>query len=226
RLNRDTDGCLGSVYFTANNFFQNPKNTIDSLKLDLYANRALWPVNQHQKGKALKAPLVFSERIAKGVVKLFWEVDPQAWGYVVYRSITQQDLGKEGTTILDVVTDDSGIYMDRTSKQWFYAVTALNPFKLESRVAQVIYDFVALRKPKYASEVKSYLVPFVWEAKLQAKSYHIQVATDKEFSFVVYEEQLLDRNRLNKKLPRGYTYFWRVKADNTEDWSPIWTFRR
>ncbi len=226
RLNRVTDGCQGSVYFTANNFFHNPKNTIDSLKLDLYANRALWPVNQHQKGKVLKAPVVFSESSDKEDVKLSWEVDPQAWGYVIYRSKTQQDLGKEGSTILDVVTDGSGTYIDMTHEQWFYAVTALNPFKLESRIAQAIYDFVAPRKPIYASEVKSYFVPFVWEVYSQAESYHIQVATDKEFSFIVYEERLLDRNRLNKKLPRDYTYYWRIKADNTENWSPIWTFCR
>jgi len=226
RLNRDTDGCQGSVYFTANNFFQNPKNTIDSMKLDLYANKALWPVNQHQKGKALKAPVVFSERTGTEEVQLSWKVDSKAWGYVVYRSKTQQDLGKKGSTILDVVTDGSGTYIDMTNEQWFYAVTALNPFKLESRVTQAVYDFVAPRKPVFASEIKSCLVPFVWETYPQAETYHIQVATDKEFSFIVYEEQLLEHNRLNKKLPRGYTYYWRIKADNTEDWSPTWIFRR
>lgn len=226
RLNRDTDGCQGSIFFTANNFFQNPKGTIDSLKLDLYANTALWPVYSHQKGKMLKTPSVYSERMGDEEVMLSWDVDPEAWAYVIYRSKTQKDLGKEGTSILNVVTDKRGSYLDLTKEQWFYAVTALNDFKLESRLAYVIYDFVAPRKPDFDSDAIGWWVPFVWEAHPQAEHYHIQVATDKDFDFIVYEERLLDRNRINKKLPKGYTYYWRVKADNTKDWSPVWTFKR
>ncbi|MCF7832693.1 MAG: family 10 glycosylhydrolase [Candidatus Marinimicrobia bacterium] len=226
RLNREIDGCQGSIYFTANNFFQNPKNTIDTLKEDLYANKALWPVFSHQKGKALKEPVVFSERMGDEEVMLTWDVNPEAWAYVVYRSKTQQDLGKSGSSIHDIATNGKGNYLDLTNEQWFYAVTALNNYKLESRVAHVIYDFVAPLKPVFDTEVKAYFVPFVWEKHPQAETYHIQVATDKDFSFIVYEERLLDRNRLNKKLPKAYTYYWRVKADNTNDWSPIWTFKR
>ncbi|MEA2076941.1 MAG: family 10 glycosylhydrolase [Candidatus Marinimicrobia bacterium] len=225
RLNRETNGCQGSIFFTANNFFHNPKNTIDSLKQDLYATTALWPVYSHQKGKALKVPVVFSERMGDEEVMLSWELDPNAWGYVVYRSKIQQDLGRSGSTILDIVTDGKGSYLDLTDEQWFYAVTALNNFKLESRLAHVVYDFVAPRKPVYGSTVKLCFVPFVWKIYPQTESYHIQVATDKEFDFIVYEERLLDRNRLNKKLPKGYTFYWRVKADNTDDWSPIWNFK-
>ena len=226
RLNRETDGCQGSVFFTANNFYHNPKHTIDSLKLDLYKNTALWPVYSHQKGKALKVPAVYSERMGDEEVMLTWDVDPEAWAYVIYRSKTQQELGKAGSSILEIVTDGKGSYLDLTKEQWFYAVTALNNYKLESRLAHVVYDFVAPRKPVYASESIGWWVPFVWEAYPQAETYHIQVATDKDFGFIVYEERLLDRNRLNKKLPKGYTYYWRIKADNTQDWSPIWTFKR
>jgi hypothetical protein len=193
--------------------------------LDLYATTALWPINSHQKGKALKTPLIFSERTGEKV-KLTWEKDPDAWGYVIYRSKSQQDLGKTGATILEVVTDTDGVYIDETDKQWFYAITALNDFKLESRVAYAVYDFVAPRKPLCASVVNTFFVPFVWEAYPQAETYHIQVATDKDFGFIVYEERLLEHNRLNKKLPKAYTYYWRIKADNTDDWSPIWTFSR
>lgn len=225
RLNRDTDGCQGSVYFTANNFFHNPKNTIDSLRMDLYSHTALWPTYSHQKGKALKTPVMFSERVGKDI-KLTWEEDPNAWGYVVYRSKTQQDLSKSGASILEVVTDGDGVYIDETNEQWFYAITALNDYKQESRVAYAVYDFVAPRKPIYGSQNKICFVPFVWEPYPQAETYHIQVATDKDFTFVVYEERLLEHNRLNKKLPKGYTYYWRIKADNTKDWSPIWTFIR
>ena len=226
RLNRDTDGCQGSVYFTANNFFDNPKGTIDILQKDLYANTALWPVYSHQKGKMLKTPAVYSERMGDEEVMLSWEIDPEAWGYVIYRSKTQKDLGKAGSSILDIVTEGRGSYLDLTKDQWFYAVTALNDYKLESRLGYVIYDFVAPQKPDFNSNAIGWWVPFVWKAHPQAEHYHIQVATDKEFGFIVYEERLLERNRLNKILPKGYTYYWRVKADNTKDWSPVWTFKR
>jgi len=226
RLNRETDGCQGSVFFTANNFFQNPKGTIDSLQMDLYATTALWPVYSHQKGKMLKTPAAYSERMGDEEIMLSWEADPDAWAYVVYRSKTQKDLGKSVSSILDVVTDGRGSYLDLTKDQWFYAVSALNNYKLESRLGYVIYDFVAPRKPDLGANAIGWWVPFVWEAHPKAEHYHIQVATDKEFSFIVYEERLLERNRLNKPLPKGYRYFWRVKADNTKDWSPVWTFRR
>jgi hypothetical protein len=226
RLNRKTDGCQGSVFFTANNFYQNPKGTIDSLQMDLYANTALWPVLDYQKGKPLKMPVLYSERMSDEEVMLSWDVDPDAWAYVVYRSRTQKDLGKSASSILDVVTEGRGSYLDLTNEQWFYAVTALNDYKLESRLGYAIYDFVAPLKPGYASESIGWWVPFVWKAYPQAQTYHIQVATDKDFDFVVYEERLLDRSRLNKKLPKGYTYYWRVKADNTTEWSPTWTFKR
>jgi hypothetical protein len=159
-------------------------------------------------------------------VMLSWDVDPDAWAYVVYRSRTQKDLGKSASSILDIVTEGRGSYLDLTNEQWFYAITALNDYKLESRLGYAIYDFVAPLKPGYASESIGWWVPFVWKAYPQAQTYHIQVATDKAFDFIVYEERLLDRNRLNKKLPKGYTYYWRVKADNTKEWSPTWTFKR
>jgi len=226
RLNRKTDGCQGSIFFTANNFYQNPKNTIDSLKKDLYAKPALWPVYSHQKGKVIKSPAVFAERMGDEKIMLTWEPDPEAWGYVVYRSKSQKELGRTGETILDIITDGEGKYPDLTNEQWFYAVSALNYYKLESKPAFAVYDFVAPRRPYIGSEAKGWWVPFVWEAYPQAEHYHIQVATDKDFSFVVYEERLLPRNRLNKQLPKGYTYYWRIKADNTEEWSPVWTFKR
>ncbi len=226
RLNRETDGCQGSVFFTANNFFQNPKNTVDTLKIDLYANPALWPVYSHQKGKFVKSPAVYAERIGDEKIMLSWEADPEAWGYVIYRSKSQKDLGRSGTSILDIITDGEGHYPDLTNEQWFYAVSALNFYKQESTPAYAVYDFVAPRRPFIGSQAKGWWVPFVWEAYPQAEHYHIQVATDKDFSFVVYEERLLPRNRLNKQLPKGYTYYWRIKADNTEEWSPVWTFKR
>jgi uncharacterized lipoprotein YddW (UPF0748 family) len=225
RLNRETEGCQGSIFFTANNFFQNPKNTMDSLKMDLYSKKALWPEYKHQKGKVLQASTLFTEKEDEQVV-LSWEENPKAWGYVLYRSKTKKDLGKTSSTILDVVGDRQDTYIDKTQEQWFYGITALNQYKKESKLLISDYRFVAPLKPAYGSEAKGLCVPFVWEKAPFATSYHIQVALDKDFGYIVYEEKLLDRQRMYKRLPRDLTYYWRVKADNAENWSPTWTFSR
>ncbi|MCK4813069.1 MAG: family 10 glycosylhydrolase [Candidatus Marinimicrobia bacterium] len=225
RLNRDMDGCDGSVFFTANNFYSNPANTIDSMKQDLYILPALWPVLPHQKGRPLSPPIVFSER-NDDTVTLFWEPTPEAWGYVVYRSRTQSELVKQPGSIAAVITDQNGTFYDKTDEQWFYAVTALNNYKLESRAGHAINDFVVPCRPAYASEEKRCMITFKWEAYRGAEDYHIQVSTDKHFDFIVYEERLLSATRLVKKLNRGYTYYWRIKANNNDVWSPTWTFIR
>ncbi|MBN2780979.1 MAG: family 10 glycosylhydrolase [Candidatus Marinimicrobia bacterium] len=225
RMNRQTEGCQGSIYFTANNFFKNPKNTTDSLRLDLYATPALWPVFDHKKSKPLAPPAVFAERSSQDVT-LSWESGPGAWGYVVYRSRTQHDLISDPASILAVLPAEGSSYRDETSEQWFYAVTALNDYKLESRPGRAVMEFVVPQRPVYGAQEKCPWLVFKWNPYAGADDYHIQVAADKDFSFIVYEERLLSKTRLNKTLPRGLTYYWRVKANNTENWSPVWTFVR
>ena len=224
RLNRATDGCQGSVYFTANNFFANPKNTMDSLKLDLYKTRALWPTYDHQKGKKVKTPGSFAQRQGADVI-LSWDEIPEAWAYVVYRSKTPKTINK-AEAILDVVPGAQDLYMDETNEQWFYALTSLNHYKEEGKLVFTSNDFVTPLKPAYTSSLKGMFVPFTWEKYPQATSYHIQVALDKDFENIIYEEKLLSGRRINKRLPRKLSYYWRVKADNTENWSPVWIFSR
>ncbi|MDZ7822223.1 MAG: hypothetical protein U5N26_10745 [Candidatus Marinimicrobia bacterium] len=43
---------------------------------------------------------------------------------------------------------------------------------------------------------------------------------------IVYQERLLDSETLRKRLHKGLEYFWRVKADNNDVWSPVWSFSR
>ncbi|MDZ7822221.1 MAG: family 10 glycosylhydrolase [Candidatus Marinimicrobia bacterium] len=56
RLNRATEHCGGSVFFTANDFYDNHKNTIDSLRRDLYRDPALWPVMSWKDSTAPSEP--------------------------------------------------------------------------------------------------------------------------------------------------------------------------
>ncbi|MDZ7797874.1 MAG: hypothetical protein U5N56_12955 [Candidatus Marinimicrobia bacterium] len=224
RLNRSTDGCQGSVYFTANNFFTNPKNTIDSMRLDLYEYPALWPVLPHREGRPLPSPVLFAER-GNGEVRLSWEPSEDAWGYVIYRSKTQKDLGT-AESILTVTRDSSGHFADATPEQWFYAVTSLDPYKRESRIAKAVYDFVVPRKPADKGKDTWGRVCFKWEPFAGAESYHIQVAADRDFEMIVYQERLLNTTTLRKKLKKDMKYYWRIKADNNDVWSPVWSFSR
>lgn len=226
RMNRATDGCQGSVFFTANNFNSNPKNTIDSLKLDLYASKALWPTFKHQKGKNIKTPSSFLERRAKDEIIISWDENPEAWGYVIYRSKTAKNISKENSNILDIVSGKENSFIDHTNEQWFYAITALNYYKEEAKLILTSNDFVTPLKPAYASDAKGLLVPFSWKNYPQAETYHIQVALDNDFNEIIYEEKMLTRKHINKRLPRNFSFFWRVKADNVENWSPVWTFSR
>ncbi len=225
RLNRDTDGCQGSVYFTANNFFANPKNTMDSLQLDLYKNKALWPTYKHQKGKKVKTPGSFAERKYANEVLISWEENSEAWGYVIYRSKSPK-LINENTSILEVVPGNKDMYVDNTDEQWFYAMTSLNHYKEEGKIKFASNDFVTPLKPAYQTSAKGLLVPFAWQSYPQAENYHIQVALDKDFDDIIYEEKLLTRKQMNKRLPRNMNFYWRVKANNAENWSPVWTFSR
>ncbi len=226
RLNRETDGCQGSVFFTANNFFTNPKNTIDSLKLDLYAHKVLWPTYKHQTGKKVETPLSFAERRAKDEVFLSWDENPEAWGYVIYRSKTAKNISKNSSNILDVVSSEENSFVDKSNEQWFYAISALNYYKEEAKAILASNDFVTPRKPCHDSDAKGFLVRFAWEEYPQAVTYHIQLALDKEFNEIVYEERLLPRKHISKRLPRDLSFYWRVKANNAENWSPTWTFSR
>lgn len=225
RLNRETEGCQGSVFFTANNFYSNPKNTIDSLRMDLYSEPALWPVMEHQSGEPAAKPVVYTEKTEDGV-RISWEPVENAWGYVVYRSNSRESLAKEGAGILFVTRDPEAAYFDITEDSWYYAVTALNPYKLESELGMALYDFTEPVKPADRSKDTWGKVCFVWRDYPAAETYHIQVATDREFSKVIYEERLLDGTRLRKKLPKGLSYYWRIKADNAANWSPVWSFSR
>jgi uncharacterized lipoprotein YddW (UPF0748 family) len=225
RLNRETDGCQGSVFFTANNFYSNPKNTIDSLRLDLYRYPALWPVMEHQKGTPAEAPVVYAHRESKGV-RISWEPVENAWGYAVYRSNDKEDLGRDGSTILSITRDQVNGYFDFTNDSWYYAVTALNPYKLESPPGFPVYEFVEPLRPADKSRDRWGRVLFKWAPYANAETYHIQVASDRHFSTIIYEERLLSGTRLRKQLPRDRSYYWRIKADNNEVWSPVWSFSR
>ncbi|NLO19597.1 MAG: hypothetical protein GX121_06940, partial [Ignavibacteria bacterium] len=77
----------------------------------------------------------------------------------------------------------------------------------------------------YSSGIPS-TVPFEWEFGVAVETYQLQVATDADFSQVVYDDYLTV-SEVVVGLAMNSEYYWRVKAYNPSsesDWSEVWQF--
>lgn len=67
-----------------------------------------------------------------------------------------------------------------------------------------------------------------WKTCAEATSYHIQVATDVDFSELVFENNQVAANTVNAgTLDFNRTYFWRVRCNTAQgpgNWSAAWNF--
>jgi len=67
-----------------------------------------------------------------------------------------------------------------------------------------------------------------WKARDEATSYHVQVATDSNFSEIVYENNQVATNSENAgTLDFNSTYFWRIRCNTAQgegNWSAPWSF--
>ncbi|KAA9340723.1 LamG-like jellyroll fold domain-containing protein [Adhaeribacter soli] len=71
-------------------------------------------------------------------------------------------------------------------------------------------------------------LPLTWNAISDAGSYQVQVSTAADFSSLLLDQNNLKTNSVNVSgLANHTTYFWRVRAANSEgnsNWSPAWSF--
>lgn len=76
---------------------------------------------------------------------------------------------------------------------------------------------VELTAPKFLSKVNG-SAKLQWKESKGANAYHIQVATDPNFKWLVAEEHLLRATSFEfTKIEAGKKYFWRVAAYNSEN---------
>jgi hypothetical protein len=77
---------------------------------------------------------------------------------------------------------------------------------------------VKLVSPKFRDVISATTAKLEWAAAEGANSYHVQVATDPNFKWLVVNEHLIQGTNYEvKDLQPGTTYFWRIastKSDN------------
>ena len=229
RLNRSTDYCDGSVFFTANDFYDNHKHTIDSLKLDLYRYPSLWPVMTWKDSIAPNAPQNIQMIIeTDGSKTITWDApayvntSDSGYAYIVYRSPYPID-GSDMSAALDIQFHQDHVYEDPEQGAFYYALSALDRYKLESTVERIDLDFVDPLYPAYASKSTPVELPLTWAENNGATDYTLELSNSTNFAT---PQQQYTTSDTSKDLLLDYQteYFWRVKADNSTFWSPVWTF--
>ncbi len=81
-----------------------------------------------------------------------------------------------------------------------------------------------LSSPAYFAAVKADSVKLEWKAAEGAQEYHVQVATDANFKWLVAEDHSHKETSFEvTKLEPGKHYFWRVASVRPDNWK---TFRK
>ncbi|MDD3966779.1 MAG: family 10 glycosylhydrolase [Candidatus Neomarinimicrobiota bacterium] len=230
RLNRKTPNCDGSVFFTANDFYDNHKNTIDSLKLDLYRYPALWPVMTWKDSSAPATPQNLQFLVdGTGTKTLSWDAPPysdpsdSAYAYIVYRAPYLPENNEDMAHVKRIDFSRQKNFSDSDPGMYYYRVTALDRNKVESPAGLIDYPFVRQQYPLYAEFPVSKQAYFSWHAFPGAGQYTLQISEDGNFDSPLHQQLLADTTA-DQLLEYERQYAWRVKADNSEHWSPVWIF--
>ncbi|WP_413558914.1 fibronectin type III domain-containing protein [Bdellovibrio sp. HCB209] len=100
----------------------------------------------------------------------------------------------------------------------------LFPEKPVDEMAQTIPAKPELTSPDYFAAIKGETVTLKWKEAKDAQEYHVQVATDANFKWLVADDQHVKATTFDvTKLEAGKHYFWRVASVRPNNWS---TFRK
>ncbi len=76
---------------------------------------------------------------------------------------------------------------------------------------------IELTAPKFLSKISG-AAKLQWKEANGANAYHVQVATDPNFKWLVAEDHFVKTNSFEfNKTEAGHKYFWRVAAFNTDN---------
>jgi hypothetical protein len=229
QLNRDTKYCDGSVFFTMNDFYDNHKNTTDSLRLNYYYNTALWPIMTWKDSVPPSVPLNAMLTInGDGSKSLSWQAPAYSdtmnsgYAYAVYRApYPLKDLDMKD--LIDLRIDQPRSFQDNKDGMYYYGITALDRLKLEGPIAVLDYPFVHPLLPKYADDWAPKEPVITWAEKEGASQYTLEFSDNADFTGS--SQYTLSDTSKDFFLEYETDYWWRIKSDNTAYWSPIWTFK-
>ena len=97
-----------------------------------------------------------------------------------------------------------------------------NPFESSPSIPRLL-------SPSSASSTQSYPIVLKWDQAAGGRLYHVQVASDPDFTapLVLDVPDIAARLIEVRNLETSTTYFWRVRAMNNtggSDWSEVWSF--
>ena len=97
-------------------------------------------------------------------------------------------------------------------------MNSLFPEKKKNQMLATKPTMVELSSPKFLAEVSGGNVKLQWTDVKGANTYHLQVATDPNFKWLVTNENFVKTNSYDfNKLEAGIRYYWRVAARNTDN---------
>ncbi|MEQ1723326.1 MAG: fibronectin type III domain-containing protein [Pseudobdellovibrio sp.] len=96
-------------------------------------------------------------------------------------------------------------------------MNSLFPEKQQNPKLSTRPSVVEITAPKFLSKVTG-SAKLQWKEALGANTYHVQVATDPNFKWLVAEDHFVKTNTFEfSKAEGGLKYFWRVAAYNTDN---------
>ena len=175
RLNRATEGSLGSVYFRLRSgVMNNPKGFLDSLRNDLYLYPALAPSLPWKDALPPNPPPAVNFGIGGDANLLSWtlpaaaEDGDLAHRIIIYRSIEYPVDPTEAENIFAILPGDSTEYECADSDNYFYAISTLDRLNNESAVIQVAPSRIdMIQQPESSTLLWSYPNPFNPQTTIQ-----------------------------------------------------------
>jgi len=232
KLNRQTDGVKGSIFFSTKSIFSNPKGLQDSLKENYFKYKALLP-SFDWKDQIFPNPpenLRFERVPGTGYADLMWDEpleasdgDKGSW-FVVYKGDAPfiDEIDKDDPKKIADITGEMSI----TPKQdeslngsVYFSVTSLDRNHNESFLGTSVQvtppQVPQLAFPADNAENQPDNAKLEWNYAVHSSSYDLQISSDQDFENVVVDKSnLRDTSSAITELAGQQTYYWRVKAHN------------
>lgn len=231
RLNRNTEGAYGEVYFTSNDFAENRGGVTDTLKQNYYRYKAIVPPMDWKDNTVPGEPgyLRFDRVAGLGTTGITWDApaDDDVARYVLYKFDTPEiddNLLANPGNIYDVTSNNYFIIDDSfPAENNYYVVTALDHNNNESIMSNIFEFMPSLAAPSQplpvfpltGSDGLTDTVIVAWQYAQNASTYNLQVSTDPGFNELFIEQSgIVDTNFVITGQAGETTYFWRVKSVN------------